>query len=130
MTAFLLDTHLLLWTVKGDARLTPAARALIADPAHRIAFSVASVWEIAIKAAGRRDDFNLDPLVVRNSLLARDFEEVAITAESAVAAAQLPPLHRDPFDRMLVAQSIQEGLTLLTADRTLARYPGPIRLVT
>lgn len=129
MKRLLLDTHLLLWTVKGDARLTPAARALIADPAHGVAFSVASVWEVAIKAANRREDFNFDPLAVRSALLARDFGEVAITAEHAVAAANLPPLHRDPFDRMLVAQSIREGLTLLTIDRTLARYPGPIRLV-
>lgn len=129
MSAFLLDTHLLLWAIKGDARLPPAARDILQDSANGIAFSAASIWEIAIKAAMRKPNFLFDPLAIREALIGQDFEEVEIAADHAIRAARLPAIHRDPFDRMLVAQAVAEKKTLLTVDRNLARYPGPVRLL-
>ena len=125
----LLDTHILLWTVSTDERLTAQARHLIGDPDNELLFSVASVWEVAIKFARRRADFIADPRVLRHALLDNLYREIAVTGEHAVAVANLPPLHRDPFDRILVAQSIVEGITLLTSDPRVAQYPAPVRKV-
>jgi PIN domain nuclease of toxin-antitoxin system len=125
----LLDTHLLLWAALGDARLTPAARALIEDPAHDLLFSAASIWEVVVKAGLGRADFTLDARVLRAGLLAARYRELPVTAEHAIGLMRLPPLHRDPFDRILLAQADSEGATLLTLDRALAQYPGPVQLV-
>lgn len=125
----LLDTQLLVWTVEGSPRLPTAARRLIADPASDVAFSVASIWEIAIKHGRGREEFIMDPRETRTQLLDRGFEEIAITGGHAVIVAELPPIHKDPFDRLLLAQAMTEGLTLLTTDAQLARYPGPIQRV-
>jgi PIN domain nuclease of toxin-antitoxin system len=125
----LLDTHLLLWTVGPDELLSPQARQLIGDPENELSFSVASIWEIAIKYALGRESFRTDPQLLRRSLLGNGYHELAITGEHAAAVANLPLLHRDPFDRMLVAQSIVDGIMLLTADPVVARYPAPVRKV-
>jgi PIN domain nuclease of toxin-antitoxin system len=125
----LLDTHLLLWTVGQDERLSARARRLIGDPENQPVFSTASLWEIAIKHALRRADFRYDPRVMRRALLENRYEELPVTGEHAVAVASLSPLHKDPFDRMLVAQSIVEGITLLTSDPRIAQYPAPVRRV-
>lgn len=125
----LLDTRLLLWTVDQYERLSARARRLIGDRENEPVFSTASLWEIAIKHALRRGDFRYDPRVMRRALLDNRYEELPVTGEHAVAVASLPPLHRDPFDRMLVAQSIVEGITLLTSDPRIAQYPAPIRRV-
>jgi PIN domain nuclease of toxin-antitoxin system len=125
----LLDTHLLLWTVGPDERLSSEARELIADPGNEPLFSIASLWEAAIKRSLRREDFQVDLRLLRRGLLDHGFEQLSITAEHTLAVADLPPLHRDPFDRMLVAQSIVEGVILLTADPAVARYPAPVRKV-
>jgi PIN domain nuclease of toxin-antitoxin system len=125
----LLDTHLLLWTVGQDQRLSARARRLIGDPENQPVFSTASLWEIAIKHALRRADFRYDPRVMRRALLENRYEELPVTGEHAVAVASLSPLHKDPFDRMLVAQSIVEGITLLTSDPRIAQYPAPVRRV-
>ena len=125
----LLDTRLLLWTVDQYERLSARARRLIGDRENEPVFSTASLWEIAIKHALRRSDFRYDPRVMRRALLDNRYEELPVTGEHAVAVANLPPLHRDPFDRMLVAQSIVEGITLLTSDPRIAQYPAPIRRV-
>jgi PIN domain nuclease of toxin-antitoxin system len=125
----LLDTHLLLWAVDQYERLSARARRLIGDRENEPVFSTASLWEIAIKHALRRSDFRYDPRVMRRALLDNRYEELPVTGEHAVAVANLPPLHRDPFDRMLVAQSIVEGITLLTSDPRIAQYPAPIRRV-
>lgn len=90
-------------------------------------FSAASVWEVAIKSALGRDDFSVDPRVLRRALLDNGYVELAISGAHAAAVLDLPPIHRDPFDRLLVAQAQVEGIALLTADATVARYPGPIR---
>lgn len=129
MSLLLLDTHLLLWAALDDARLPPGARTLIEDPGHDLLFSAASIWEVVMKAGLGRADFTLDARVLRGGLMAAGYRELPITAEHAVALMRLPTLHRDPFDRILLAQAETEGATLLTADRALGQYPGPVRLV-
>jgi PIN domain nuclease of toxin-antitoxin system len=129
VSLLLLDTHLLLWAALDDARLTPAARALIGDPGNELAYSAASIWEVVLKAGLGRADFTLDARVLRGGLLAAGYREMPVTAEHAIGLTRLPALHRDPFDRILLAQAEAEGATLLTADRALAQYPGPVRLV-
>lgn len=121
----LLDTHLLLWAAAGSG-LSDKARALIADPNNIPLFSPASIWEIAIKAGLAKADFAVDAAVFRRELLDSGYEELPITGAHAATIATLPNLHRDPFDRMLIAQAIVEGISLLTADSMILQYPGPI----
>ena len=123
----LLDTHLLLWAAGEPDKLPAAARKRIDDPEHQLFFSAASLWEIALKQALGRQDFRADPALLRRGLLDNGYTELAITGRHAVAVAGLPPLHKDPFDRMLIAQAIADGLLLLTVDPAVARYPGPIQ---
>ena len=123
----LLDTHVLLWAVSAPDRLPIDARKLMEAPATELVFSAASLWEIAIKNSLGRRAFSVDPRLLRRSLLERDYRELPISGAHATAVDLLPPIHKDPFDRILVVQAQIEGLTLLTADVTLARYPGPIR---
>ena len=123
----LLDTHVLLWAAGEPHRLPADALALMEDPATELVFSAASLWEIAIKNSLGRRAFSVDPRLLRRNLLERDYRELPITGAHATAVDLLPPIHKDPFDRILVAQARIEGLTLLTADSTLGRYPGPIR---
>lgn len=125
----LLDSHLLLWAAGTPERLSAAARALFEDPDSELLFSAASLWEIAIKRALGREDFQVDARVLRRGLLDNGYAELAVTSEHAVAIDTLPPIHRDPFDRLLVAQAQVEGITLLTSDESIARYPGPIRRI-
>jgi PIN domain nuclease of toxin-antitoxin system len=125
----LLDTQLLLWAAGEPRRLSTVARRLLADARHELWFSAASLWEITIKAQLGRDDFAVAPRVLRRGLLENGYKELSITSEHAVQLEGLPDLHRDPFDRLLVAQAQCEGITLLTADERVASYPGPIRLV-
>jgi PIN domain nuclease of toxin-antitoxin system len=125
----LLDTHLLLWTAEGSRRLSRVARTLINDPGNEVVFSVASLWEIAIKRSLGRDDFQLDPRLLRRGLLDNGYVELPITSEHALATDSLPSIHKDPFDRILIAQAIVEGITLLTVDPLVKRYPGPVRKV-
>jgi PIN domain nuclease of toxin-antitoxin system len=125
----LLDTHLLIWGSRGAERLPRVAADLILDEANSLYFSAASLWEVAIKFARGKPDFVIDPDVLRRALTDNGYAELPITSRHAAATARLPPIHRDPFDRMLVVQAAAEGITLLTVDETLARYPGPIRLV-
>lgn len=125
----LLDTHLLLWAAGQPERLSAEARRLLEDPRNVLHFSAASIWEIAIKRSLGRDDFRVEPRVLRRGLLDNGYEELAISSEHALATDALPPLHKDPFDRILLAQALSEGITLLTADATVAAYRGPVRLV-
>lgn len=124
----LLDTHLLLWTKLSPNRLPQEVRELLLEPATEPQFSVASIWEIAIKQSQGRRDFDVDAMVLRGDLLAAGYSEIPVFGEHATAVSVLPWIHKDPFDRLLVAQAIVEGIELLTVDATLARYPGPIRL--
>ena len=125
----LLDTHLLLWAAGEPDRLSADARTLIEAPENELFFSAASLWEIAIKRGLGRDDFQVDTRLLRRGLLDNGYSELPIGSEHAVAIEGLPSIHKDPFDRMLVAQSMVEGITLLTADANVAQYPGPMRKV-
>jgi len=102
---------------------------MIADPENRLWFSAASLWEITIKNGLGRRDFRVDPHVLRRGLLDNGYAELPITGRHVMATAHVPPVHKDPFDRLLVAQAESEGVLLLTADDTVSKYPGPVRLV-
>ncbi|MFD1693203.1 type II toxin-antitoxin system VapC family toxin [Azotobacter chroococcum] len=109
-------------------RLSATTRALLEAPENELFFSAASLWEIAIKRGLGRNDFQADARVLRRGLLDNGYNELPITSEHSVAIDALPPIHKDPFDRILVAQAMVEGIILLTADALVARYPGPVRL--
>ncbi len=125
----LLDTQLLLWAAGQPERLSAAARRLLNDPRNELVFSAASLWEVSIKASLGREDFKVEPRVLRRALLDNGYTELPITSQHAVSVDALPPIHKDPFDRMLLAQALSEGITLLTTDANLARYRGPLRKV-
>ena len=125
----LLDTHILLWAAGTPDRLRPSARAVIDDPQNELYFSAASLWEVAIKSGLGRDDFSVDPRLLRRALLENGHQELAISGAHAVAVDLLPTIHGDPFDRILVAQAQIEAMTLLTADETVGRCPGPIEVI-
>jgi PIN domain nuclease of toxin-antitoxin system len=125
----LLDTHLLIWAAGFPERMSAEARDLIADTGNDLFFSAASLWEIAIKSGLGREDFAVDARLLRRGLLDNGYRELPIASEHAVAIDGLPAIHKDPFDRLLVAQSMVEGIILLTADEIVARYPGPIRRI-
>ena len=125
----LLDTHLLLWAAGEPKRLSKQARRLIDNTENELLFSAASLWEVAIKRGLGREDFKVDARLLRRGLLDNGYNELPITSEHVVATESLPPIHRDPFDRVLVAQATVEGITLLTVDSLVSRYPGPIRAV-
>lgn len=123
---FLVDTHLLLWASVSPERLPRLASELLADPANTLFFSAASIWEMSIKLTTPRKDLQLDVRQWRAGLLENGYLELAITSLHAMAVSDLPLLHKDPFDRLLLAQAKREDLTLMTADETLASYAGPI----
>jgi PIN domain nuclease of toxin-antitoxin system len=125
----LLDTHLLLWAAGTPENLSVAALELIEDTQNELVFSPASLWEIAIKNSLGRPDFQVDVRVLRRGLLDNGYSELPITSEHAVFLSNLPPLHKDPFDRILIAQATIEGFTLLTVDSKVAEYPGAISKV-
>ena len=125
----LLDTQILLWAAGQPERLSAAARKQLSNPKNELLFSAASLWEITIKRSLGRDDFRVEPRLLRRGLLDNGYIELPVTSEHAVSIDALPNLHKDPFDRILLAQALTEGITLLTADAQLARYPGPVRKV-
>jgi PIN domain nuclease of toxin-antitoxin system len=126
---FLLDTHLLLWAAAEPRRLSKQARALIDNPDNDLLFSAASLWEVAIKRGLGRKDFKVDARLLRRGLLDNGYGELPIISHHVVAIDSLPPIHKDPFDRILVAQATVEGVTLLTVDSVVSQYPGPIKAV-
>ena len=121
----LFDTHAAIWAVHDENRFSITLRSLINDPTTILTFSAISIAEIAIKRAHDRDDFPFEPTIIRTALLDAGYEEVVLTGAHALELRTLPPIHRDPFDRMLVAQTRTEGSTLLTADVTLQKYEVP-----
>ena len=126
---YLLDTHLLLWAAGQPDRLSTEARNLIENPTNQLLFSAASLWEISIKNGLGRGDFTVNPRLLRRGLLDNGYLELAITSEHTVSLDNLPSIHKDPFDRLLIVQAMVEGITLLTADALVARYSGSIILV-
>ncbi len=125
----LLDTHLLLWAASEPKRLSAKARTMLLDPANHLIFSTASLWEVSIKNGLDRSDFNVDPRRLWRMLLVNGYRELPITSEHTVAVNELPNLHKDPFDRILVAQARVEGLTLLTVDKAVAKYGDGVKKV-
>ena len=123
----LLDTHLLVWAMGEPERLDPALVRLLEDPMNTPVFSVASLWELVIKRGLDWPDFQLEPPVLRQALLEAGWRELPVEAHHVLAVGQLPGLHSDPFDRLLVVQAQAHGLLLITADQQLAQYPGPVR---
>ena len=124
---FLLDTHLLLWAAGQPERLSVTALSLIDNPENELLFSAASLWEVAIKRGLGRRDFQVDPRLLRRGLLDNGYGELPIISDHVVLIESLPPIHKDPFDRILVAQATAEGIELLTTDSLVSQYPGPIR---
>lgn len=125
----LLDTHVLLWALMSPTRLSPSLKLALMDPANQVLFSAASIWEIAIKCALQRLDFDFEPETVAQAALETEFDPLPIRHEHAARVRHLPALHADPFDRMLLAQAQCEGAQLVTADRALMAYPAPLRWV-
>ena len=125
----LLDTHVLLWAAGQQKRLSSIARALLSNSDNELLFSAVSLLEIAIKRRLGRDDFSVEPRLLRRGLLDNGYNELAITSEHAMTFDILPPIHKDPFDRILVAQALAEGIVLLTADPVVAKYSGSIRKI-
>ena len=123
----LLDTHLLVWAMGSPERLPAGLATMLEDPLTTPCFSVASLWELVIKQSLGRPDFQVEPAVLRRALLQGGWQELPIQAQHVLAVGQLPPLHRAPFDRLLLAQAQADGLLLITADQQLAAYPGPVR---
>ncbi|MCC7006007.1 MAG: type II toxin-antitoxin system VapC family toxin [Ottowia sp.] len=126
---YLLDTHVLLWAAGQHDRLSAAAQALLNDQQNQLFFSSASIWEVVIKRALGRSDFVADPRLLRHGLLNNGYTELPVTSEHALMVETLPPLHKDPFDRMLVGQAMAEPMKLITADGVLAQYTDLVMLV-
>jgi PIN domain nuclease of toxin-antitoxin system len=125
----LLDTHLLLWALAEPARLPAGLAADLQDSRNEIYFSAASIWEIAIKQARGRADFAVQPEEIATAAVETGFTELPVRWQAAAAVATLQAHHRDPFDRLLVAQAMTELLMLYTADRQLSAYSHLVRLI-
>lgn len=122
MARLILDTNVLLWAVVRPARLPPFVIAAIEEPGNEVLFSAASIWEIAIKAALRRPAFEVDVAVFAADAVSMGLVERPVTSAVAARVAKLPMVHRDPFDRLLVAHALAEPARLITSDRLLSRY--------
>lgn len=125
----LVDTHLLLWAANQFDKLSLTAIQLMGDSHNELVFSAASIWEVTIKQGLGRDDFRVNPRLLRRGLLENGYQELAITGVHALAVGQLPSIHKDPFDRLLVAQAQSESIILLTADSLVAQYGDMVKLV-
>lgn len=122
----LLDTHVLLWAANDPHRLSEATRALLLEPANSLFFSVVNLWEIVIKRGLGRADFIVDPHRLRRLLVVNGYTELAVTSEHVLHVERLPALHKDPFDRLLVAQAQTEALLLVTVDSMVVQYKDAV----
>ncbi|HEY0145189.1 MAG: type II toxin-antitoxin system VapC family toxin [Methylovirgula sp.] len=121
----LLDTHVLLWAAGDPSKLSRKTRALLSAADNELLFSVASLWEITIKRQLGRADLRVDPRLLRRGLLDNGYGEIGIASAHVVAIDSLPDIHKDPFDRLLIAQARVEGVALLTSDNMVLRYGEP-----
>ena len=127
MSRAVLDTHVLLWSMYRPQRLPQDIASIIKDRNNELFFSAVSIWEIAIKRALRKPDFNVDPNGAISDAAAMGFLELPVRAAAAAMVATLPAIHKDPFDRLLVAQAMSEPANLLTADRALEPYSALVK---
>lgn len=118
----LLDTHIILWAAGEPEKLPDSAKAMLLDDSNHLYFSSASIWEVVIKRGLGREDFSVDPFRLRKLLVANGYSEIAVVSDHALAIDLLPPFHKDPFDRILIAQARTEGMSLMTSDKQLALY--------
>ena len=125
----LLDTRIALWAIADSRRLSKAARDLICSPQASIWVSAATIWEIAIKHALGKGDMPQSSAEVLRYFRDSGYRFLPVEPEHAAAVEALPAIHRDPFDRLLIAQAAHEGMILLTGDAVLAKYPGSVRKV-
>jgi len=120
----LLDTNILLWVAAGT--LPKSAEQYIIDSANDLFFSSASIWEVVIKRNLNRHDFDVDPHLLYRGLIENGYEQMQVTADHTLMTGTLPNIHKDPFDRILLAQSLCEKITLLTSDKKMLDYPVPL----
>jgi PIN domain nuclease of toxin-antitoxin system len=125
----LVDTHLILWAASAPKRLSKKARALLSNPDNILHFSAAALWELVIKSTLGREDFIVDVVALRRGLLLGGWRELGISGEHVLAVAGLAPLHRDPFDRIMIAQARLESMPLLTRDAQMIAYGAPVQAV-
>ena len=123
----LLDTHVLLWAAADE--LPSSALEYIVEEENELFFSSASIWEVVIKRGLNRSDFCIDPGLLLSGLIENGYKQIQITAEHALLTGSMPLFHKDPFDRIILAQSIAEKITLLTTDKIMAKYPAPVILI-
>jgi PIN domain nuclease of toxin-antitoxin system len=125
----LLDTHILLWAAGEPEKLSGSARDILTKDENYLFFSAASIWEIVIKLGLGREDFKVDPYRLRKMLVAHGYTELPVTAEHALKVDSLPLLHKDPFDRILIAQARSEGMLLLSRDASVFQYKEAVLAV-
>ena len=125
----LVDTQILIWSTTAPELTPRQAQSQLEDEGNSLWFSVASLWEIAVKRSLNKPDFLIDVGPMRDSLFDAGFEELPVQASHVLCLTGLQRFHKDPFDRLLLAQAVAEGMVLLTTDRVLAKYEGPITLV-
>ncbi len=125
----LLDTNILIWVTASPEKVPENILHQIQDTKNTIFFSAASIWEIAIKHTFGKPDFFFNPLIIHQALVENNYTELPITSNHAIAIQHLQKIHKDPFDRMLIAQAIAENMLLMTADQTIVKYPAPVLFV-
>jgi len=125
----LLDTHILLWAAGNPEKLSKRARTTLLEPGNSLYFSAASIWEVVIKQSLGRDDFKVDALRLRKMLIVNRYGELSITSEHVLRVDALPTLHKDPFDRLLIAQALSEGMLLVTVDEAVIAYQDGVLAV-
>lgn len=126
---YLVDTHVLIWAVANTPRLSPAARDILSTPSHEFYFSAASIWEIALKHLKHPLDIPLSAQDAKREFLDAGFRELTIDSDAASAVGDLPPIHGDPFDRLLISQSRRSGMLFLTHDHLIKPYGGNIVMI-
>jgi len=125
----LLDSHLLVWISEDSPKLPKSVQEMIEDDRNSFFFSAVSLWELAIKSALGKSSFQVDVRQLHSSLLENGYAELTLSSRHAFSLETLPPIHKDPFDRILIAQAMREDMVLLTSDKMVGRYGEPIRLV-
>ena len=121
--AYLLDTHIIIWLAHSPEKLSETVRQILMDKKQKVYFSTASIWEIAIKSALNKDNFQINATHLYRHLLNNSYLELPITAEQCLKVGELPQIHKDPFDHLLITQAISHNLTLISCDKSIAKYP-------